>query len=307
MTAPKDPDVVFVVGVARSGTTLMRSVLDASSQIAIAPETHFMGHYLGRWGARHAFRPEGDLHDDATVRRIVDLIYSGKYARRARWRAVSQYWKWLVANVTRDEFERALLASERTERGLFAALLRLYADRKGKPIMGEKTPTHLNQVPTLVRWFPGARVVHVLRDPRAIYVSDRHRRQESPRRLFKWLDAVPLLLESLLMVQTVLSWRSAMSQHVRYARTFPDNYRLFRFEDVVLRPDTTLAEVFAFVGAPTPAIESVSVNVGHGMHTRASGIDPGAADRWRSQLNPLANRLVSLSLHGGMRRYGYLD
>jgi hypothetical protein len=155
---------------------MMRRLLDASERIAMAQENHYMGHYFGRRGARQYFRRAGDLRDDAAVRRVVQMLYEGEYARHSRWREVSPFWRWVVREVPRDEVERRLLAAERTERGLFAAFLRLYADMKGKPVMGEKTPTHLGHVDTLLEWFPNGRVIHMQRDPRAIYVSDRDTR-----------------------------------------------------------------------------------------------------------------------------------
>ncbi len=72
---PGEPEAIFVVGVPRSGTTLMRAMLDTSDRISIARENHFMGHVFGRRGARHFFRKAGeDLNDDATIRKIVDMI-----------------------------------------------------------------------------------------------------------------------------------------------------------------------------------------------------------------------------------------
>lgn len=73
-----EPEAIFIVGVPRSGTTMMRYVLETSDRVAIARENHFMGHILGRRGARHFFRRAGDLNDDASVRKIVDMIYSGE-------------------------------------------------------------------------------------------------------------------------------------------------------------------------------------------------------------------------------------
>ena len=164
--------------VSRSGTTLTRRILDRHSRIGIATENHYLGHLLAWEGARHYFRRLGDLRDDATVRRLVDLIYSPEFQRRSRLRELSPYWRWLTERVPRADIEARLLASDRTERGIFEAFLRIYADRRGKAIMGEKTPAHLAYVETLLEWFPDARVVHCMRDPRAIHVSELRRRAE---------------------------------------------------------------------------------------------------------------------------------
>jgi hypothetical protein len=305
---PGEPEAIFVCGVARSGTTMMRYVLETSPRIAIARENHFMGHVLGRRGARHFFRRAGDLADDDAVRRVVDMIYSGEYERLAGWRKPSPYWYWLIESVPREDVERRLLAAERSERGMFRTFLRIYADAMGRAVMGEKTPTHLNHVDTLLEWYPGARVMHMLRDPRAVYVSDRYRRQKRGRWPYTWLDKVPLLLEAYLLVLTVVAWRRATRLHPRLAAAYPEQYRLFRFEDVVQHPHEYLPKVFEFVGVPMPdSATLVLTPPEHGMRSGEEGIDPEAATRWRQRIHPVARRFLELCLSGPMRRYGYSD
>jgi hypothetical protein len=303
---PTEPEAIFIVGVARSGTTMMRYLLETSERIAIARENHFMGHYFGRRGARHYFRQAGDLAEDATIRRIVDMLYSGEYARHSRWRNVSPYWRWLTESVAREELERRLLAAERSERGLFATFLRLYADAQGRPVMGEKTPTHLGHVDELLEWFPDARVIHMLRDPRAIYVSDRHRRKTRGRPPYSYIAKVPLLLESWLLVMTAFSWRRALRRHRRLERQYPGRYLLVRFEDVLQRYEETVPRLSEFLGIDLPvAPESVRVPARHGMRSSEEGLDPAAADRWRERIRPIARRILELTLRGPMSAFGY--
>jgi hypothetical protein len=306
---PTEPEAIFIVGVPRSGTTMMRYLLETSDRVAIARENHFMGHILGRRGARHFFRRAGDLSDDQTIRKIVDMIYSGEYERLAGWRRPSPYWYWLKDNVARDELERRLLAAERSERGLFQTFLRVYADANGKPVMGEKTPTHLNYVDTLLEWFPDARVLHILRDPRAVYVSDRYRRQSRDRWPYTWIRRVPLLLESYLLLLTVVTWPRALRLHRRLAKAYPGRYLLVRFEDIVRKPIETLPGVFEFLGIEMPAsiASDVTVPQQHGMRSSDEGIDPNAADRWRGRIKAPARRFIELFLRGPMGRYGYTD
>ena len=306
---PTEPEAIFIVGVARSGTTMMRYLLEASDRIAIARESHFMGHVFGRRGARHFFRRAGDLTDDDAVRKVVDMIYSGEYERLAGWRRPSPYWYWLKDEVPREELERRLLAAERSERGMFGAFLRVYADANAKPVMGEKTPTHLNFVDDLLEWFPEARVIHMLRDPRAVYVSDRYRRQHRDRWPYTWIRRVPLLLESYLLLLTVVTWPRALRQHRRLAKAYPGRYTMVRFEDVVRKPADTLPPLFEFLGVAMPASISTEVAVPsqHGMRSSDEGIDPTAADRWRERIRPAARRFIELFLRRPMRRYGYTE
>jgi hypothetical protein len=164
-------EYIFIVGVSRSGTSLMRHILNQSDSIAISRENHFLGHLIGSEGMRRKFQQFGDLSDDENARRLVDFIYSEGLEKSSRLRGMSSHFRWILRRVEREDFLKAVLASDRTERGMFTVLMKLFADRKGKPIMGEKTPAHIRYVPTLLEWFPQAKVIHMIRDPRAIFVS----------------------------------------------------------------------------------------------------------------------------------------
>jgi hypothetical protein len=303
-----EPEALFIVGVGSSGTTLLRLLLQTSDRLAIARENNFVGHHLTRQGARFYFRSAGDLGDDDSIRRLVAMIYSGDFQRRMWWRNVSRYWRWLVEAVPREEVERRLLAAERSERGLMAAFMRLHADIEGKPVMGEKTPAHLKHVDTLLEWFPGGRVIHIIRDPRAVYVSDVNHRRKDRRKPYRWLMPVPLLLEAVVLIQTIFFWSSAARRHRRYERQYPERYMLVRFEDLVTAPDDTLPRLSNFIGVDIPedATERMA-SVRHGIRTVTQGLDPGAATRWRERIHPFAARFLELFLGRAMRRLGYAD
>lgn len=302
-----EPEAIFIVGVSRSGTTLLRRVLETSDRVAIAQENHFLGHVIEREGARHYFRQLGDPADDTTIRRIVDLIYSGEYQRRSRFRELSPYWRWLVESVPRHDIERRLLAAERTERGLMAAFMRAYADARGRPVMGEKTPAHLGYVETLLEWFPNGRVVHMLRDPRAIFVSEGHRRRSHPRKPYSWLMRVPLLFDVVMLVQTTWIWAAAARRHRALSRRYAGRYHMLRFEDLVQQPDTHLARLFEFLGVQLPDDPTDVMVVSRGFELGKAGIDAEAASRWREYIHPLSERWLKLFLGRSMRRLGYTD
>ena len=162
-----------------------------------------------------------------------------------------------------------------------AAFLRTYADFMGRPVMGEKTPAHLGYVDMLLEWFPGGKVVHIVRDPRAVYVSDCRRRRQRPTAPYSWLMRLPLLFPATIVVQTTLAWNSAARRHRDLERRHPTSYRMIRFEDLVRAPEETLPGLFDFLGVALPAgVTDVSV-VSRGFMLGEAGLDAGAADRWR--------------------------
>jgi hypothetical protein len=303
---PGEPEAIFIVGVSRSGTTLTRRILDRHSRIGIATENHYLGHLLAWEGARHYFRRVGDLRDDATVRRLVDLIYTGELQRRSRLRELSPYWRWLTERVPRGDIEARLLASDRTERGMFEAFLRIYADRRGKAIMGEKTPAHLAYVETLLEWFPDARVVHCLRDPRAIYVSELRRRAEAPATFpYRQLVRAPALLAAFVLLQVTWAWAAAVHRHRTLSRRFPGRYRTLRFEDLVRTPEVTLRDLCDFLGvAFEPRMLEQRVT-SRGARVGETGFDAGAADRWQSLISRRARRAIETLLGSRLAEMGY--
>ncbi len=313
ITEPSDPsagepEAIFIVGVSRSGTTLMRRVLDSSSRIGIATENHYLGHLLEREGARHYFHRAGDLHDDAAVRRLVDLIWSGDFQRRSRLREISPYWRWLTRTMDRSEFEARVLASDRTDRGLFIVLMRAYADARGKAVMGEKTPAHLAFVDTLMEWFPRGRVVHMLRDPRAIYLSEVRRRLDRPESVpYRQLVHVPPLFRGFILGQVTWVWRGAADRHRVLSARYPDRYRLVRFEDLVREPRATLEGLFTFLGVEMEERVLQQKVVSKGSQVGQAGFDAGAADRWRKDISPRADHWLRGRLGRGMRETGYSE
>jgi hypothetical protein len=135
----------FVVGVERSGTTLLRLMLDSHPALAIPFETHFT-HKL-------AAAP-GGLSPQA----FLDLV------------TASPSWPNLGV-------ERAALAAAVTAMTPFSAaegaraFYRLAA--AGKPRWGDKTPSYLRSMPAIARLLPEARFVHIIRDGRDAAISSR--------------------------------------------------------------------------------------------------------------------------------------
>lgn len=301
-----EPEAIFIVGVSRSGTTLVRRILDSHSRVAIATENHYLGHLLPWEGARVYFRRVGDLHDDAAVRRLVDLIYSPEFQRRSRFRELSPYWRWLTRRVRRDRVEAALLASDRSERGIFEAFLRLYAEATGKSVIGEKTPAHLAYVETLLDWFPGAQVVHMVRDPRAVYSSEiRRRRERAVTVPYRWLVRVPALMDAFVLLQVTWAWAVAVGRHRVLRRRYPGHYRVVRFEDLVRQPEATLEALCGDLGvALEPRMLQQKVT-SKGAKVGQPGFDAGAADRWRESVSPLAERAIRALLGRRLAEMGY--
>ena len=136
---------VIIVGVPRSGTTLLRVLLDSHSQIAALPESPWL---LGVYGT------------DVSLRSLMQTLIDHPFG--------------VVKNVTGmaeadvHEAGRAFLAR------LFEPLLK----RLGKNTFVLKTPDDIQYLEFLVRFLPRARYIHITRDGRDAALSQVVKKEE---------------------------------------------------------------------------------------------------------------------------------
>lgn len=139
------PPAVFVVGAPRSGTTLMRLMLDSHPQLAIPHETSFVPRALALGGGAGR---------DELARFLLDFP------------------TWPDLATSESELREALASVEpfALADGL-RAFYRRYAAARGKARWGDKTPSYALDLPTIAAAFPEARFVHLVRDGRDVAVS----------------------------------------------------------------------------------------------------------------------------------------
>ncbi len=154
MTRLLEPGPIFLVGVPRSGTTLLQRMLDAHPQVAIAPETFFVRKFGER--RKHYGRLDDARHRTKLLR---DLTALPEFAEMG---------------LDAADFTARLVDRDLEYEDVFAELLDAYRRKRNKPQVGEKTPNHLLAMQRLEGWFPNARFVHIVRDPRAVTESWRN-------------------------------------------------------------------------------------------------------------------------------------
>ena len=135
----------FVVGSARSGTTLVRMMLNAHADIAVPPESRFI---VELW------RGEEQVETDGFLRELE------AHDRWPAWETPIDAVRAQLPDVARVPFATAIEASYRA-----------YAQERGKTCWGDKTPRYVESIPLLARLFPEGKFIHQVRDGRNVALS----------------------------------------------------------------------------------------------------------------------------------------
>ena len=279
------PPAPFVVGLTRSGTTLLRMMLDAHPELTIPPETHFVP----------------DLIRAARAEEGTDGMLAAITGNRT----------WSDFGID-DEEMRERLARVRSGDGAEAvrAFFDAYAKRQGKPRWGDKTPAYMLSVQRIGRTLPESRFVHLIRDGRDVALSQAARAiNEQPppaEQAARWMKRIRKSRD-----------QAATLKGARYVEA--------RYEDLVRDPEGTLRRICEFIDLPWDdavltyhqrASERLEEMAGElraeGTHaTQEAGYrienhapttkppDPSKLDKWRREMSP-EDRAAYESVAGGL-------
>lgn len=135
---------VFIVGVGRSGTSLLQSMLNSHSRICFIPETHFLRKYVFK---------KMQMIEDNDVSKTIELLNADEDFLRAKISA------------------KDIVNPGRTFKQVYDILLSLYLKRKEKEIIGDKDPRNIDFINQLYSNYPQSKIIHIIRDPRDVILS----------------------------------------------------------------------------------------------------------------------------------------
>jgi hypothetical protein len=157
------PSIVFIGGTGRSGTHVVARMLGRhSSYENISNEVRF---HVDPGGFPDLLA--GRTTPEAFAKRLRGRWYRGVALQRASLRGLHRYVERPALNAATDRFLAAYSDDpEGACRALFLELLGPIAAAAGKPGLIEQSCDTVAQAPTLLRLFPDARFIHVVRDGR---------------------------------------------------------------------------------------------------------------------------------------------
>jgi hypothetical protein len=273
-TAPDFP--FFLIGHDRSGTTMLRLVLDRG-EAAIPTESMFLADFASA-------RRGGGLDDPARAERLLQTIWH--HPRVRAWNLPGPPPP-VPPGLTHEQAYRFVVSAP------FVA----YAERENKSRWGDKTPAYLAHVDELAELWPEARFLVLVRDGRDVALS---------------VLRMPFGANN--VWAAARSWAHAVQLGRKAERRYPGRVQTLRYEDLVHSPEVEIERACKFISLryepgmlaieqtdPSKIVEDQSgwfTNVWAGINTRAVG-------KWRTEMTPREQRTFESVAGRELEELGY--
>ncbi|MEM9451348.1 MAG: sulfotransferase, partial [Cyanobacteria bacterium P01_E01_bin.6] len=268
---------LFLVGMPRSGTKLLRGLLTSHSKIGIPPvETEFLPYLVDQWSRYGDLSERRNFH--AFYNEITKLPYFLFIQRRGTIIPEDVWYEWC-----HGDFSVARV---------FEVLVRHKVEMLNgdEVIWGDKSPSYISHLPLLLKLYPNAHFIHIVRDVRDYALSLRKAWGKSPvRAAQRWVDGI---------------------EQVRHdVASFPEHYLEVRYEDLLQQPDAIIQCCCEFLGVEYE--EEIFDKAGHNLKENrgdAKGYTTIKADnayKYKKNMSPALQRIIEKIASHTLQTYGY--
>lgn len=201
----------FIIGTQRSGTTLLRLILNSHSKICIPEEATFLMPFMNK-----KILSFNRALDDSRKEKIKKYLLNNY-----------QFKKWHINETDLDN----LLKTELNYSELISEIYNLYARNEKKEIVGDKTPPFIRRLNIINQNYPNSKFIYIIRDGRDTYLSLKAKKHYS---------AKSITIKS-------LEWRIKNHCIEKHLQKCHDKKFLIRYEDLITYPKKKVKEICTFL------------------------------------------------------------
>jgi len=213
----KEIPIFFVVGRPRSGTTLLRTLFDAHPNVIVPPECQLIVNLYPKYGKVTNW----------TLKKLQNFYFD-----------LLEQWRFNVWMLDEGKLLRSLFACE--GENSFGTICKVvyheYTSIFNHGILlalGDKNPGYTIYTKRLLKIFPEAKFIHIIRDYRDNFVSIRNVDFELP-----------------FISVTVSKWRYFVRKFRKASEKHPGTHLQIRYEDLVSDPEKQFKGLCEFIGIP---------------------------------------------------------
>lgn len=283
-------NLIFIVGCPRSGTTLLLRILNQHSKIQLTGESNFL---TAIWGDRRIFDTFQRLGSnfllsnlqyffDTNIQSFADGYHGFNYSP---WINELEFSDWM------NEFKHNKIKSYSK---LYISFMKIIAQKRNKPIFGDKVTWYFRYVYTLLSLYPEAKIINVIRDGRAVVSSMLHRTVPS---------GIPNNL-----IDMCLLWKRSILLAKTYRKTIPKkSYYEIKYENLITYPERELKKLCSFLGI---AFERNMMNIEGSTNSaykdvKTKDLDKTLLTKWKEKLDHTQIVLIEYIIGKELQKEGY--
>jgi hypothetical protein len=203
---------IFIVGVGRSGTTLLQGMMNSHQNITFPPETQFIRNFITQPRTNKKIKKKDFEWVKKTILKDKNL-------------------KELNINLN-NILEKSVNAGEMSLSDFYKELLVSYSEKKKKELIGDKYPKNIEYLREISMIFPDANIIHIIRDPRDVVLS---------RLKAHWSKGRPVFIQA-------LTYRLQLKKGRKDGKNyFPNQYYEIFYEDLIENPEKELKKLCEFL------------------------------------------------------------
>ncbi|MFM7015492.1 MAG: sulfotransferase family protein [Bacteroidota bacterium] len=287
--------MIFIVGNSRSGTTMLGRMLGNNSSVNLFPELHLFGPCIAHGKELAPISKEESIK---IFTWLVDVYANGFHAKR---------------NPTLYLTEGSKMADSFYKSGVDAwdayhYFVEQITIKNGKIIPCEDMPGNIFKLPQLFKKFPTCKVIHIVRDPRDVVLSQKNRHQRRKmgghyvtrkESLRFWANYHPYFISRL--------WKNAVSSAIVFENH--PNILTIKFEDLLLQTEETLKSICKHCDLTYETSMQMVPQVGSSSqkdNPTKLGVDEERVGAWqRGGLNAGEIELCERITANELRHFGY--
>ena len=265
---------LFIVGMPRSGTKLLRSLLNQHPHIGILNiETEFLPTWVKNWQRHGDLSKRRKFH--RFYRKMLKLTYF-MYMKERGDLIHEQTWFNLCKSYTVP--------------GVFEALVRHDAEVEfdSIKIWGDKSPSYIRRLSILKEIFPSARFVHIIRDVRDYCLSINKAWGKN-------------------MIRAAQRWCGDVQEAKSIGRELDESYLEIRYEDLITEPKQILQKICNFLDIEFDSqmlyLSSPSENIGDAK--RLKWIKSDNKEKYYHSMRPNIRRKIEAIASSVLVSCGY--